>query len=140
MQHFRNLFTKLFPGTTDLGLPVPEKGVQPEKVMTYRECLELLEGVGVWAPERPGPRSPTLRRGNNRDGEPIRGTYLNATYADQAYFTLLGNCKLKPDETLWDAFPIEVTPENHAGKWNISPQVGKERDALRQLFGLQDLQ
>ena len=34
--------------------------------------------------------------------------------------------------------PIELTPENDAGKWNISPQVGSERDALRQLFGRQD--
>ena len=108
--------------------------------MTYRECLELLEGVGVWPPERPGPRNPTLRWGNNRDGEPIRGIYLNATDAGQAYFNLLGNCELKPDETLWPALPIEFIPENDAGIWNISPQVGRERDALRQLFGRQDLQ
>ena len=140
MQHFRNLVTKPFRGKSGLGLPDPQRGVEAEKVMTYRECLELLEGVGVWAPERPGPRSLTLRWGNNRDGEPIRGIYLNATDAGQAYFTLLRNCQLKPDETLWPALPIELTPENDAGKWNISPQVGRERDALRQLFGLQDLQ
>ena len=111
-----------------------------EKVFTYRECLDLLAGLGVWAPEGPGPRNPSLRWGNNRQGEPIRGIYLNETVSGRAYFTLLPVCKLRPAERVWDYLPMECTPEENTSLRYIFPRPDREREALRQLFGRRDLQ
>ena len=101
--------------------------------LDYGSCRDLLTSIGIWSPPRPGPRNPTLRRGT-RQGEPIRGAYLNESDTGLAYFTLNSACTLGPSEGLWS----DLSPDQVAGvdvkHRNICPSPGKEREALEQLF------
>ena len=101
--------------------------------MNYQVCSQLLSDMGIWSPRRPGQRSPRLRWGD-RQGYPIRGSYLNETAASIAYFTLNSRCVLKEDEDLWSNLPLRLVAEKDKAHRNIYPRGGKERDALHQLF------
>ncbi len=101
--------------------------------MNYGVCRRLLSDMGIWSPLRPGPRNPRLHWGD-RQGHPFRGTYLNETAADLAYFTLNSRCVLKQDEELWLDLPLGLVAESEKAHRNIYPRLGKERDALHQLL------
>ena len=101
--------------------------------MNYRDCRQLLAQMGIWAPAKPGRRNKTLRHGHEQ-GKPIRGTYLNETDTDRAYFTLNSACRLKEDENLWVNLPQPLVAEVDKKQRNIYPMNGKEREALHQLF------
>ncbi len=101
--------------------------------MDYGSCSDLLATLGIWSPQRPGPRNPTLRRGS-REGEPIRGVYLNESDTGLAYFTLNSACILRESEDLWSNLPGDQVAEVDVKNRNIYPQPGKERQALEQLF------
>ena len=101
--------------------------------MDYQACRQLLADMGIWAPQRPSSRNRTLRWGS-REGQPIRGAYLNATDCDVAYFALLSNCDLQEDADLWPHLPAGLAGERDRKHRNILPLSGKERQALEQLF------
>ncbi len=109
--------------------PAPASGA----ALDYASCSELLATLGIWSPPRPGPRNPTLRRGS-REGEPIRGVYLNESGTGLAYFTLNSACTLQGSEGLWSNLPSDQVAEVNAKNRNIYPKPGKEREALEQLF------
>ena len=104
-----------------------------EAALDYGSCCDLLAAIGIWAPRRPGPRNPRLRWGT-RQGEPIRGAYLNQSDSGLAYFTLNSRCDLEEDESLWSRLPGDQVAKAHETHKNIYPQPGRERDALQQLF------
>jgi hypothetical protein len=101
--------------------------------MDYQACRQLLADMGIWAPQRPSSRNPTLRW-DSRDGQPIGGAYLNATDSDVAYFILSGNCDLREDAELWLHLPDGLVGELDKKHRNILPLSGRERQAFQQLF------
>lgn len=109
--------------------PPPVSGT----ALDYASCGDLLATLGIWSPPRPRPRNPTLRWGN-RQGEPIRGAYLNESGSGLAYFTLNSACTLQEREDLWSDLPGDQVAEGDRAKRNIAPKPGKEREALEQLF------
>ena len=101
--------------------------------LDYASCRDLLATLGIWSPPRPRRRNPTLRRGS-REGEPIRGAYLNESGTGVAYFTLNSACTLQESEDLWSDLPRDQVAEVDVKNRNIYPKAGKEREALEQLF------
>ena len=101
--------------------------------MNYDQCHNLLAAIGIWSPCRPGPRNPRLRWGT-RQGEPIRGAYLNQSDYGLAYFTLNSRCDLKEDVSLWAEVRHDLVAKADKNHRSIYPQPGRERDALLQLF------
>ena len=104
-----------------------------EAALDYGSCSDLLATLGIWSPPRPGPRNPTLRWGT-RQGEPIRGVYLNESNTGLAYFTLNSACSLQENQELWSDLPGHQVAEGDRAYRNLRPQSGKEREALEQLF------
>ena len=102
--------------------------------MNYQDCRQLLAEMGIWAHPRKRGFRPTLRWGHDQNGKRIRGTYLNETDTDLAYFTLNSACRLKEDANLWVNLPQPLVAEVDKKHRNIYPVNGKEREALHQLF------
>ena len=113
--------------------PSPLQSAGSGTYLGYASCSDLLATLDIWSPPRPGPRNPTLRRGT-RQGEPIRGVYLNESDSGLAYFTLNSACTIQESKDLWSDLPGHQVAEGDRAKRNIYPKPGKEREALEQLF------
>ena len=113
--------------------PPPSPSAGRGVALGYASCSDLLATLGIWSPPRPGPRNPTLRWGT-RQGEPIRGVYLNESDSGLAYFTLNSACTLQESDDLWSGPPGHQAAGGDRSYRNIYPKPGKEREALEQLF------
>ena len=130
---FSQVWTWIRSLTSGKAASPPSSSPTSGAALGYASCSDLLASLDIWSPPRPRRRNPTLRRGS-REGEPIRGAYLNESDAGIAYFTLNSACTLQQSEDLWSDLPSDQVAEGDRTKRNIYPKPGKEREALEQLF------
>ena len=114
--------------------------------MDYNSMRKLLEQLGIWARNKPGPRNKSLRW-DSESGQPIPGTHLNESTKGRAFITLNSDSievyrnghalELKRVLNLWCGLPSDEVPahfDNKPPRLHIYPVPDKECEALKQLF------